>query len=191
MTVAASAAGSDARMAGCPLPVVINSGSGNQGITITLPILTYAKAYKVPLDRVRRALCVANLLGVHQKKYIGSLSAYCGAVSAACASVCGVAYMLGDGCEVIGRVITNTLCTIGGVVCDGAKSSCAAKIAASVQAALNAWEMARRDKTFQPGEGLTGQDVETTIAMVGQMGKVGMHGTDVEILELMLQNKEA
>jgi len=186
---AAAAAGSDARMAGCALPVVINSGSGNQGITVTMPILSYAEKYHVGHEMVCRALCVANLISVHQKRYIGSLSAYCGAVSAACAAACGIAYMMGESYDVISRTITNTICTVGGIVCDGAKSSCAAKIAASVNAALTALDMARMDHVFQPGEGLTCSDVEQTIATVGCMGREGMKSTDVEILNLMLDNR--
>lgn len=185
---AAAAAGSDARMGGCPMPVVINSGSGNQGITVSLPILIYAREAQLPYEKVCRALCAANLIAVHQKKFIGNLSAYCGAVSAACAAACGVAYLFDDGYDVIAKTIINTICTVGGIVCDGAKSSCAAKIAASVNAALTAWEMSRQGYCFQPGEGLTGRDVEETIAMVGCMGREGMHETDIKILQLMLAN---
>lgn len=185
---AMAAAGSDARMAGCALPVVINSGSGNQGITVTMPVLAYAQQNHVDHDTVCRALCVANLISIHQKRYIGSLSAYCGAVSAGCAAVCGIAYMLGEGYEVIADTITNTICNVGGIVCDGAKSSCAAKIASSVNAALTALDMARSRSVFQPGEGLTGSDVEQTIAMVGCMGRDGMRSTDIQILNLMLGN---
>lgn len=185
---AAAAAGSDARMSGCPLPVVINSGSGNQGITITLPVVEYAKHHHVSEEGLRRALVAANLLSVHQKKYIGSLSAYCGAVSAACSAAAGIAYMLGEPFEVICDTITNTIATIGGMVCDGAKSSCATKIATAVDCALNALELAREKHVFQPGEGLVKQDVETTIRSVGRMGCVGMRSTDVEILNIMLEH---
>ena len=183
---AAAAAGSDARMSGCPLPVVINSGSGNQGITITMPLVEYAEAYHVEKDRLYRALAAANLLSVHQKKYIGSLSAYCGAVSAACSAGAGIAYMLGAPYEVICRVITNTISTIGGMVCDGAKSSCAAKIASAVDCALLSLDMAWDGHVFQPGEGMVKQDVEDTIKSVGRMGRDGMRETDIEILNIML-----
>ena len=183
---AAAAAGSDARMGGCALPVVINSGSGNQGITVTMPILEYAKEYHIDDEKVRRALVVANLISVHQKKYIGSLSAYCGATSAACASAVGIAYMLGESYEVICSVITNAIATIGGMVCDGAKSSCAAKIAAAVECALLGLEMARGEHVFQPGEGLVKDNVEDTIRSVGRMGRDGMKETDIEILNIML-----
>ena len=182
----AAAAGSDARMGGCALPVVINSGSGNQGITVTMPILEYAKEYHIDDEKVRRALVVANLISVHQKKYIGSLSAYCGATSAACASAVGIAYMLGESYEVICSVITNAIATIGGMVCDGAKSSCAAKIAAAVECALLGLEMARGEHVFQPGEGLVKDNVEDTIRSVGRMGRDGMKETDIEILNIML-----
>ena len=185
---AAAAAGSDARMSGCALPVVINSGSGNQGITVCLPVVEYARSYDVPQERLYRGLVAANLLSVHQKKYIGSLSAYCGAVSAATAAAAGIAYMMGEPYKVICDTITNTIATIGGMVCDGAKSSCATKIFMAVQCALSSMELARVGNAFQPGEGIVKDDVENTIASVGRMGRVGMHGTDVEILNIMLDN---
>ena len=185
---AAAAAGSDARMSGCALPVVINSGSGNQGITVCLPVVEYARSYDVPQERLYRGLVAANLLSVHQKKYIGSLSAYCGAVSAATAAAAGIAYMMGEPYQVICDTITNTIATIGGMVCDGAKSSCATKIFMAVQCALSSMELARVGNAFQPGEGIVKDDVENTIASVGRMGRVGMHGTDVEILNIMLDN---
>ena len=185
---ASAAAGSDARMSGCALPVVINSGSGNQGITVCMPVVEYARFYNVPRERMYRALVAANLLAVHQKKYIGSLSAYCGAVSAACGAAAGIAYMMGESHTVICDTITNTIATIGGMVCDGAKSSCATKIFMAVQCALSALELARAGNVFQPGEGIVKDDVEKTIASVGRMGRVGMHGTDVEILNIMLDH---
>ena len=184
---AAAAAGSDARMSGCPLPVVINSGSGNQGITVTLPVVEYAKAHQIGKEGLCRALVAANLISVHQKKYIGSLSAYCGAVSAACGAAAGIAYMLGESYEVICDTITNTIATIGGMVCDGAKSSCAAKIAVAVDCALSSLEIAKAGHVFQPGEGMVKGNVEETIRSVGRMGRVGMHSTDVEILNIMLE----
>lgn len=188
LAAAAAAAGSDARMSGCSLPVVINSGSGNQGITVTMPIVAYAKKYGVSKEKMYAALCVANLISIHQKKYIGSLSAYCGAVSAAAGAACGLAYMSGAGYTEISETITNTICTAGGIVCDGAKSSCAAKIAASVTAAITGWQMAEKQRVFQPGEGLVKENVEDTIANVGRMGRDGMRSTDVEILNMMLGN---
>lgn len=183
---AAAAAGSDARMNGCPLPVVINSGSGNQGLTLTLPIVEYAKAYHISNDKLRRALVAANLISVHQKKYIGSLSAYCGATSAACAAAAGIAYMFGESYEVICDTIINTIATVGGMICDGAKSSCATKITTAVSCALNSLDLAKEHHVFQPGEGLVKEDAEYTIQCIGRMGRVGMHSTDVEILNIML-----
>lgn len=181
-----AAAGSDARMSGCALPVVINSGSGNQGITVTMPLLVYAKAYGIDHERTLRALAAANLIAMHQKKYVGSLSAFCGVASAAAASACAIAYMLGADYEEIGGILTNTLGTIGGMVCDGAKSSCAAKISAAVATALFSMEMSRKGRVFRPGEGLVEDDVEATIASIGRMGRDGMRSTDLEILNIML-----
>lgn len=191
---AAAAAGSDARMNGCALPVVINCGSGNQGITVTMPIVTYAQEYQVEEDVMLRALALANLLAVHQKKYIGRLSAYCGVVSAATASACGVAYMLyhqeerAKLYEILSGTIINSICTIGGMVCDGAKSSCATKIGIAVENALTAMELSVKGNVFLPGEGLTMDTVEQTISAVGRMGREGMRSTDVEILNIMLGN---
>lgn len=193
-----AAAGSDARMSGCDLPVVINSGSGNQGITVCMPVCRYAKELGMSHELLLRALSVSNLMAMHQKKFIGRLSAYCGVTSAACAAACGIAYMLCDEriakgnmtkekrYQIIGNVITNTLCTIGGMVCDGAKSSCAAKIAAAVQTAMTALDMSFEGRVFQPGEGIVMDDIEGTIASVGRMGREGMKATDVEILNIML-----
>lgn len=185
---AAAAAGSDARMSGCPMPVVINSGSGNQGMTVSLPVIEYAKEYQISDDKLYRALAVANLVSIHQKKYIGSLSAYCGAVSAACGSAVGIAWMLDFTYEEICGIITNTITTIGGMVCDGAKPSCAAKIASAVDCALTSLHLSSKDRIFQPGEGLVKNDVEQTIQSVGRMGREGMKSTDIEILNIMLEN---
>ncbi len=184
---AAAAAGSDARMSGCALPVVINSGSGNQGITVTMPVVEYAKEYGLEQEKLYRALVVSNLVAIHQKKYIGSLSAYCGVVSAACGSGTGIAYLLDYSYEEICDVITNTIATIGGMVCDGAKPSCAAKIAAAVDTAIMALGLSRKKLVFQPGEGLVKEDVEKTIASIGHMGREGMKTTDTEILRIMLE----
>ena len=198
---ALAAAGSDARMNGCDLPVVINSGSGNQGITASLPVILYARELGVSHDELLRALAVSNLIALHQKRFIGSLSAYCGATSAACGAACAIAYLqcnmiIKDGSmnktdryHVISGVITNTICTIGGMVCDGAKSSCAAKIASAVQTALLSVDMAFANRVFQPGEGLVMGTVEETIAAVGQVGREGMQSTDIEILNMMLRQR--
>lgn len=181
-----AAAGSDARMNGCALPVVINSGSGNQGITVSMPVYVYAKEYKVEHDKMLRALALANLISLHIKHHIGSLSAFCGAVSAGTASACGIAYMMGYGYDVICGIITDSLSTTGGMVCDGAKSSCASKIAAAVDTGILAMEMSIRSRRFRPGEGLVVDDIEQTIDNIGRMGRVGMKSTDVEILNIML-----
>ena len=185
---ARAAAGSDARMSGCSLPVVINSGSGNQGMTVSLPVIEFAKEWNVSQEKLYRALVVSNLIAVHQKKYIGSLSAYCGVVSAACGAACGICYMLGYPYEVVCETITNTIATVGGMVCDGAKSSCAAKISTALQTALLGMKMGLHDRAFQPGEGLVEDDVEETIRSIGRMGRDGMHSTDLEILNIMLGN---
>ena len=183
-----AAAGSDARMNGCPMPVVINSGSGNQGITVSVPVVIYAEHHKVSREKLLRSLVVANLISIHQKKYIGSLSAYCGVVSAACGAACGICYLLDYPRQVIYDTITNTIATVGGMVCDGAKSSCAAKISTALQTALLGMKMGVHKCTFQPGEGLVEEDVERTIRNIGRMGRVGMKATDNEILNIMLGN---
>lgn len=189
---AAASAGSDARMSGCALPVVINCGSGNQGITVTMPIVVYAKAYHSSQEQMYRALALANLIAVHQKKYIGRLSAYCGVVSAATAAACGIVYLLLEHEPeeqrylTICRTITNSICTIGGMVCDGAKSSCATKISVAVENALMAMDLAMEQHVFQPGEGLTMDTAEETIQAMGRVGREGMRSTDLEILNIML-----
>ena len=190
-----AAAGSDARMNGCAMPVVINSGSGNQGLTASLPVKIYADAYGIGTERMLRSLVVSNLIAIHQKQYIGSLSAYCGAVSAACGAGAAIAYLLGEkqsAAELYRQVadtITNTIATVGGMVCDGAKSSCAAKIATAVDCAITAYELSRYGNVFQPGEGLVMESVEDTIESVGRMGREGMHATDLEILQIMLREE--
>lgn len=183
---ARAAAGSDARMGGCSMPVVINSGSGNQGMTVSLPVIEYAKELGASEERLYRALVVSNLIAIHQKKYIGSLSAYCGAVSAACGAGAAITYLLGGTEEEIGLTIINTIGNVGGIVCDGAKSSCAAKIASSVEAAILAHSMAMKHHSFQPGEGIVQDDVESTIRSMGYIGRVGMKTTDTEILNIMI-----
>lgn len=182
---AAAAAGSDARMSGCSLPVVINSGSGNQGITVSMPIIVYAKETKAGQEQLYRALVLSNLISIHQKRYIGNLSAYCGAVSAGTAAVCGIAYLDGAGYDMIGKIIINSLGAVGGIVCDGAKASCAAKIASAVEAGMLAYEMAKKGKAYAFGEGLVEGDYEQTIRNIGRMGREGMRSTDEEILHIM------
>lgn len=183
---AMAAAGSDARMGGCVLPVVINSGSGNQGITCSVPIVVYAKYLGAAEETMYRALIVSNLVALLQKRGIGRLSAFCGAVCAACGSGAGITYLHGGDYDTIGRTITNTLANVSGIVCDGAKGSCAAKIAASVDAAILAHEMSMDGNTFGAGEGLVKESVEQTIASIGRMAAEGMRETDTEILRIMI-----
>lgn len=183
---ARAAAGSDARMGGCSMPVVINSGSGNQGMTVSLPVIEFAKEWNVSEEKLYRALVVSNLISIHQKKYIGSLSAYCGAVSAACGSGAAITYLCGGSYEDVSQTIVNTIANVGGIVCDGAKSSCAAKIASAVDAAILAHFMTMHHRTFLPGEGIVQDDVEGTIRSMGYIGRVGMKDTDTEILNIMI-----
>ena len=183
---ARAAAGSDARMGGCALPVVINAGSGNQGITCTMPVVTYAEALGADREKLLRAMVLTNLIALHQKRFIGNLSAYCGAVSAGTASACGIAYLQGADYDVIGRTIINALGNAGGIVCDGAKSSCAAKIATAVKSGILGYEMSRRDRAFGFGEGIVESDYEQTIRNFGRLAKDGMKSTDIEILNIMI-----
>ncbi len=179
------AAGSDARMSGCSLPVVINSGSGNQGMTASLPVIEYARELGVPQERLIRALALSNLVAIRQKVLIGKLSAFCGAVSAACGSGAGIAFLRGGGYREICDTIVNTLGNVGGIVCDGAKPSCAAKIASAVDAAVLAQDLAFEGRAFGAGEGLVAEDVERTIENVGTLGREGMRETDRVILRIM------
>ncbi|MGD1816250.1 MAG: serine dehydratase subunit alpha family protein [Pleomorphochaeta sp.] len=186
--ISAAAAGSDARMGGCSMPVIINSGSGNQGLTISLPIIEYARHFDFSKERLLRALTLGNLISIQEKSSIGSLSAYCGAVCAGTAAGCGIAYLFGGKEEEISNVITNCLANIGGIVCDGAKPSCAAKIATSVQAGILSFEMGMKEnKAFKKGEGLIKSTADKTIKSFGRVGKLGMKSTDTEILSIMLE----
>jgi len=187
---ALAASGSDARMNGCSLPVVINSGSGNQGMTVSLPVITFAQEWQVPRERLLRALAVSNLISIHLKHYIGSLSAFCGAVTAACGAGAAVTYLAGGSYEQVSATIINTLANVGGIVCDGAKASCAAKIASAVDAALLGHCLSMKGRSFRPGDGLVLGNVEDTIRSVGYVGRVGMRHTDEEILKIMLGQAE-
>ncbi len=187
---ARAAAGSDARMGGCSMPVVINSGSGNQGMTVSLPVIVYAQEWEVSHEKLCRSLVVSNLIAIHQKHYIGSLSAYCGAVSAACGAGAGITYMYGGTYQQVSLTIINTLGNVGGIVCDGAKPSCAAKIASSVNAALMAFQLSIQNKSFLPGEGIIKNDIEETIKSMGYIGRVGMRSTDTEILNVMIDRAD-
>ncbi len=185
---AAAAAGSDARMSGCTLPVVTNSGSGNQGLTASLPVIVFAEERKLPHDKLLRGLLVSNLIAIHQKTRIGRLSAYCGAVSAGCGSGAAITYLSGGSYEQVCETITNTLAVVSGIVCDGAKPSCASKIATSVDAALNAHYLAMQNRVFEPGEGIVKGDIEKTIAGVGAVAADGMRETDKVILRIMVDD---
>lgn len=184
--VAKASAGSDARMSGCALPVIINSGSGNQGMTCSLPVIEFGKELKKSKEEIYRALCVSNLVALNQKKYIGSLSAYCGAVCATAGAGAGITYLCGGTLEQIENTVVNTIADAGGIVCDGAKPSCAAKISTALQAAILSHKMAMRGLTFARGEGLVMDCPEDTIKAVGYVGRAGMKQTDVEILNLMI-----
>ncbi len=182
-----AAAASDARMNGCDLPVVINSGSGNQGITASLPVYVYAKELGVSEEKLFRALLVSNLVTLHEKAGIGRLSAYCGAVSAGAGAGAGIAYLHGGGCREISHTIVNALAVTSGIVCDGAKSSCAAKIAMAVEAGILGFEMYSCGKQFYGGDGLVAKGVENSIANFSRLGRVGMRETDKEIIRMMTE----
>ncbi len=185
--IAYAAAGSDARMSGCSMPVVINSGSGNQGMTVSLPVIEYARQIKAKKEKLYQALVLSNLISIYQKSFIGRLSAYCGAVSAAAGAISGIGWLDGADEELIKKTIVNTICTTGGMVCDGAKPSCASKIATALETATLAYEMAKEGSAFQAGEGLVMGSAEDTIKSVGRMAKDGMVSTDREILEIMME----
>lgn len=182
---AKAAAASDARMNGCELPVVIVSGSGNQGITASVPVIEFARARQTSHEQLLRALAISNLLTIHQKTGIGRLSAFCGAVSAGAGAAAAVCWLEGGTRDQIAQTLINALATSSGMVCDGAKSSCAAKIALSVESGFTGWQMAMRGRGFLPGDGIVGECVEETIANVGRMGQDGMRETDREILRIM------
>lgn len=180
-----AAAGSDARMNGCEMPVVINSGSGNQGITASIPVLMYAGELEAGEDRTYRALALSNLITLHLKSGIGRLSAYCGAVSAGVGSGAGIAWLKGGDLAAVSHTIVNALAIASGIVCDGAKSSCAAKIAVAVEAGILGYEMYENGQQFYDGEGLVSKGVENTIRNIGILGREGMKGTDKTIIEIM------
>lgn len=180
-----AAAGSDARMSGCELPVIINSGSGNQGMTASLPVIVYAEGLKKTQEELYRALAVSNLITIHQKSGIGRLSAYCGAISAGCGAGCGIAYLQGGDFRTIAHTLVNALAIVSGIVCDGAKASCAGKIAAAVDAGIFGYEMFLEGQQFVGGDGLVSKGVENTLANIGRLGSVGMKETDKEIIRIM------
>ncbi len=182
---AAAAAGSDARMSGCEMPVIINSGSGNQGMTASLPVIEYAKELKVSEEELYRALVLSNLMTIHQKTGIGRLSAYCGAVSAGCGAGCGIAYLLGGDYATIAHTLVNALAIVSGIICDGAKPSCAGKIAAAVDAGILGYQMYINGQQFRGGDGIISKGVENTIRNIGRLSKEGMKETDKEIIQIM------
>ena len=180
-----AAAGSDARMSGCEKPVIIVSGSGNQGITASIPVVVYARELNAGEEKTLRAVALSDLLTIHMKTGIGRLSAYCGAVSAGCAAGGAVAYLYGGGYREVAHTLVNALATISGMICDGAKPSCAAKIAAAVDAGILGYHMFRSGQQFRGGEGIVTKGVEETIANIGRLGRLGMRETDKEILRIM------
>ncbi len=182
---AAAAAGSDARMSGCELPVIINSGSGNQGMTASLPVIVYAEELGAGEEELYRALLLSNLITIHQKTGIGRLSAYCGAVSAGCGAGCGIAYLLGGDLKAIAHTLVNALAIVSGIICDGAKPSCAGKIAAAVDAGILGYQMYLNGQQFKGGDGIVSKGVENTIINIGRLGKEGMKETDKEIIRIM------
>lgn len=183
-----AAAGSDARMSGCELPVIICSGSGNQGITCSVPVIVYAKELGVNEEHLYRALLISNLTTLYQKKYIGRLSAFCGAVSAGVGAGAGISYLLGGDYDAICHTVVNALAIASGMICDGAKASCAAKIATAVDAGIMGCMMYRNGKQFYKGEGIVCKNIEETIMGVGHLARDGMKKTDDEIIRLMIQN---
>ena len=180
-----AAAGSDARMSGCELPVIINSGSGNQGMTASLPVIVYAEGLQKSKEELYRALAVSNLVTIHQKSGIGRLSAYCGAISAGCGAGCGIAYLQGADYRTIAHTLVNALAIVSGIVCDGAKASCAGKIAAAVDAGIFGYEMFSEGQQFIGGDGLVSKGVENTLVNIGRLGSIGMKETDKEIIRIM------
>lgn len=185
MSKALAAAGSDARMGGCELPVVINSGSGNQGITVSVPVIVYSEYLKCPKDTLYRALVISNLIAIHIKHGIGPLSAFCGVASAGCAAGCGIAYLHGGGEKEISHTLVNALAIVSGIFCDGAKASCAAKIAVSVEAGILGYSMYQNGQQFYAEDGIVSNCVEMTIQNICRLGREAMNETDEEIIRIM------
>ena len=181
-----AAAASEARMDGCDMPVIITSGSGNQGIASTVPVIIYAREKNIPEEQLYRCLCFSSLLTVFQKEYLGKLSAFCGAVSASCAAGAAITYMMGGTVQQVKNTIDNTLANIPGIICDGAKASCAAKIASALDASLLAHNLAMNEKVYEHNSGILQDNADRTISSVGYIGKVGMKQTDAEIVKIMI-----
>ena len=183
-----AAAGSDARMNGCEMPVIINSGSGNQGITASVPVIVYARETGRTHEELLRELCVSNLVTTHLKTDIGRLSAYCGAVSAGVGAGAALAYLSGGGVKTVAHTVVNAIAVASGIICDGAKASCAAKIAAAVDAGLLGFAMYQNGNQFFGGDGIVKKGVEKTIETVGRLARIGMKQTDEEIIRLMMES---
>lgn len=187
---AMAAAASDARMNGCELPVIINSGSGNQGITCSVPVYVYANEYDVSEERLLRALIISNLTAIHEKTKIGTLSAFCGAISAGAGAGAGIAYVLGADYEGVIHTVVNALAISSGVICDGAKASCAAKIATGVDSGIFGYQMYLEGQQFVGGDGIIVKGIENTIANIGRLGSSGMKETNREIISMMIGEKQ-
>ena len=181
-----AAAGSDARMSGCEMPVIILSGSGNQGITASVPVAVYAEAMGASEEDLLRAVTLSDLVTIHQKSGIGRLSAYCGAISAGCGAGAGIAYLQGGRLHAVAHTVVNAIAILSGTICDGAKPSCAAKIAAAVDAGILGWEMYQEHQQFYGGDGIVTKGVDNTVVNVGRLAREGMRETDRTILKIML-----
>lgn len=183
-----ASAGSDARMNGCDMPVIINSGSGNQGMTASLPVIVYANHYKKSKQELLRALTLSNLITIHLKSGVGTLSAYCGVISAGAGAGCGICYLLGGKFKEVAHTLVNTLAIDSGIICDGAKGSCAGKIAIAVECGILGYEMYKMGNEFHSGDGIVKKGVENTIASVSALAKYGMQKTDEEIIKIMTED---
>ncbi len=181
-----AAAGSDARMSGCEMPVIILSGSGNQGITASVPVAVYAEALGKTREELLRAVVLSDLVTIHQKTGIGRLSAYCGAISAGCGAGAGIAYLMGGKLDAVAHTVVNSVAILSGTICDGAKPSCAAKIAAAVDAGILGWQMYQENQQFYGGDGIVTKGVDRTVKNVGRLASEGMRQTDETILQIML-----
>jgi L-cysteine desulfidase len=183
-----AAAGSDARMSGCEMPVIILSGSGNQGITASVPVAVYAENLGKTREELLRSVVLSDLVTIHQKTGIGRLSAYCGAISAGCGAGAGIAYLMGGGLDAVAHTVVNAIAILSGTICDGAKPSCAAKIASAVDAGILGWEMYQEHQQFYGGDGIVTKGVDRTVKNVGRLASEGMRQTDQTILEIMLSD---
>ncbi len=184
-----AAAGSDARMSGCEMPVIILSGSGNQGITASVPVAVYAEALGKSREELLRAVVLSDLVTIHQKTGIGRLSAYCGAISAGCGAGAGIAYLMGGKLHAVAHTVVNSVAILSGTICDGAKPSCAAKIAAAVDAGILGWQMHQENQQFYGGDGIVTKGVDKTVKNVGRLASEGMRQTDETILQIMLDEE--